>query len=144
MGSPVIAACSTNECPLTTWPSTEIRPPSRIITISPLLWVDIFWQRVQRLAVESAPITSWPVPGRIDFIAGLKTGFTDLCLEPFSIRPIGNPEPERSQNRMNDAATDAAGRIWCGSKDDSDQIDSGALCRLDPDLSWSRHDDGYQ
>ena len=118
-----------------------------------VLWVDIFGQLVHRLALESGSITSWPVPerigwiiereGRDDFVAGLKTGFVQLSLDPFSIRPIGNPEPDRPQNRLNDAATDPAGRIWCGSKDDSDQLASGALYRLDPDLTWSRHDDGY-
>jgi xylono-1,5-lactonase len=118
-----------------------------------VLWVDIFGQRVHQLALEQESITSWPVPerigwivereGREDFIAGLKTGFVHLQLEPFSIRRIGNPEPDRPQNRMNDAATDAAGRIWAGSKDDSDQVASGALYRLDSDLTWSRQDDGY-
>jgi xylono-1,5-lactonase len=118
-----------------------------------VLWVDIFGQRVHQLALQTGAIASWPIPERIgwivereergDFIAGLKTGFVHLQLEPFSIRRIGNPEPDRPQNRMNDAKTDAAGRIWCGSKDDSDQEATGALYRLDPDLAWSRHDDGY-
>jgi len=118
-----------------------------------VLWVDIFGQEVHELALDKGSITSWSVPerigwivereGREDFVAGLKTGFVHLQLHPFCIRRIGNPEPDRPQNRMNDAKTDAAGRIWAGSKDDSDQIASGALYRLDPDFTWSRQDDGY-
>jgi xylono-1,5-lactonase len=118
-----------------------------------LFWVDIFGQKLHELALEKEVITSWSVPerigwiverdGREDFIAGLKTGFVRLELEPFSICRIGNPEPDRPQNRLNDAKTDANGRIWAGSKDDLDQIASGALYRLDTDLTWSRQDDGY-
>jgi xylono-1,5-lactonase len=118
-----------------------------------LLWVDIFGQLVHELELETGSITSWSVPerigwivereGREDFVAGLKSGFAHLQLDPVSIRRIGNPEPDRPQNRMNDAKTDASGRIWAGSKDDSDQIASGALYRLDPDFTWSRQDDGY-
>ncbi len=118
-----------------------------------VLWVDIFEQRVHELSLEGGAITSWSVPERIgwiveregrgDFVSGLKTGFVLLELCPFSIQRIGNPEPDRPQNRMNDAKTDAAGRIWAGSKDDSDELASGALYRLDPDFTWSRQDDGY-
>jgi xylono-1,5-lactonase len=119
-----------------------------------VLWVDIFGQQVREFDLAKGSIRSWPIPerigwivqreGREDFVAGLKTGFVQLQLEPFSISRIGNPEPDRPQNRMNDAKTDAAGRIWCGTKDDSDQVPSGALYRLDPDFTWSRHDDGYK
>lgn len=119
-----------------------------------VLWVDIFGQRVREFALDTRSIRNWPVPERIGwlierencdgFIAGFKTGFVQLRLEPFSVRRIGNPEPDRPLNRMNDAKTDAAGRIWCGSKDDTDQSASGALYRLDADFTWSRHDDGYR
>ncbi len=118
-----------------------------------VLWVDIFGMRVHEFELEKERITSWSVPerigwivereGRQDFVAGLKTGFVHLQLNPFSIRHIGNPEPDRPTNRMNDAKTDAAGRIWAGTKDDGDQIASGALYKLDPDFTWSRQDDGY-
>ena len=36
------------------------------------------------------------------------------------------------------------GRIWAGSMDEDEQIDLGGLWRLDPDLSWSLMDVGYQ
>ena len=76
-------------------------------------------------------------------IAGMKSGFYDLDLDPVTLRLIGDPEPGRPDNRLNDAKADAHGRIWAGSKDDRDIASSGALYRLDPDRRWSRHDDGY-
>jgi sugar lactone lactonase YvrE len=119
-----------------------------------LFWVDIFGQRLNRLFLDTGQIDAWDIPERIgwilerkegnDFIIGLKSGFAALSLNPFSVRPIGNPEPERPQNRLNDAKTDSAGRIWAGSMDDRETGEaSGALYRLDPDLTWSRRDDGY-
>lgn len=119
-----------------------------------ILWVDIYGMKLHQMALDSGAITSWQVPerigwvierkGRRDFIAGLKSGFAFLSLEPFRIEPIGSPEPDRPHNRLNDAKTDSMGRIWAGSMDDRQEQASGALYRLDPDLRWSRHDDGYQ
>ena len=60
---------------------------------------------------------------------------------------MGDPQPERQGNRLNDAKADARGRIWAGSMPFADQPSStwpasGALYRLDPDGTISRHDDG--
>jgi sugar lactone lactonase YvrE len=65
--------------------------------------------------------------GRNGFVIGLKSGFASLSLDPFCIAPIGNPEPDRPFNRLNDAKVDNAGRIWAGTKNDRDEQDSGAL-----------------
>lgn len=120
-----------------------------------LLWVDILGQGLRFLDLESGAIRRWAMPERIGWvierrgseslIAGLKSGFHDLDLEgdSFSLRHFGSPEADRPDNRLNDAKADAHGRIWAGSKDDSDQAASGALYRLDPDRRWSRQDDGY-
>ena len=118
-----------------------------------ILWVDILGQRVNCLSLQSEQVTTWHMPepigwiiereGRDDFIIGLKSGFATLSLDPFSIVPIGNPEPDRARNRLNDAKTDSAGNIWAGSMDHGETEPSGALYRVDPDLSWSRQDDGY-
>ena len=63
--------------------------------------------------------------------------------DPFAITHLCDPEPDRPHNRLNDAKVDAWGRIWAGSKDDRDEVASGALYRLDPDGAWSRHDDDH-
>ncbi|HLZ79296.1 MAG TPA: SMP-30/gluconolactonase/LRE family protein [Sphingomonas sp.] len=119
-----------------------------------LFWVDIMAPALHRMDLASGAVTSWAMPerigwaiereGRDDFIIGLKSGFAELSLEPFAIRPIGTPEPDLPDNRLNDAKVDACGRIWAGSKDDRDEQASGRLHRLDPDLRWSTHDEGYQ
>ncbi len=118
-----------------------------------LLWVDIVGQYVHRLHLDSGRHTAlkvdeaigWILPRQDgpEFVAGFKSGFAFLDIDSGAVRPIGDPEPDRPQNRLNDAKVDAWGRIWAGSKDDSDQAATGALNRLDPDLSWYRMDDGY-
>lgn len=118
-----------------------------------LYWVDIMAPALHRLDLARETVESWsfdePIgwvaerAGRGDLIAGMSSGFAWLSLDPFAVNPIGDPEPDRPQNRLNDAKVDPAGRIWAGSKDDSDLQASGALYRLDPDLRWSRQDDGY-
>ena len=76
-------------------------------------------------------------------VAGFKSGFVFLQLEPLSIYPIGAPEPGRPTNRLNDAKVDPKGRIWAGSMDDEETRQTGALYRLDPSLRWTRMDDNY-
>jgi len=119
-----------------------------------LLWVDIFAPAIRRLNLASGAVQSWEAPERIgwvvereardDLLVGLKSGFASLCLEPFGIERIGDPEPDRPDNRLNDAKVDASGRLWAGTMSDKGGEKTGALYRLDPDLRWSRHDEGYE
>jgi sugar lactone lactonase YvrE len=118
-----------------------------------LLWVDILAPCFHRLNLASGRITTigveealgWIAPreGRADYIAGFRSGFYVLDIETGARRLIGDPEPDRPDNRLNDAKVDPKGRLWAGSKDDTDRAASGALYRLDPSLSWTRCDDGY-
>jgi len=80
---------------------------------------------------------------RPGFIAGLQSGFAELTLDPFSITPIVDPEPDLPGNRMNDAKTDARGRIWAGTMDADEVAESGSLYCLDTDFVVSRIDSGY-
>lgn len=118
-----------------------------------VLWVDIVQQHVHRLHFASGrhskidvtePI-GWILPRQNEhnFIAGFKSGFVFLNVETGATIPIGDPEPDRPNNRLNDAKVDAWGNIWAGSKDDTDQVASGALHRMDRNLSWQKMDDGY-
>jgi xylono-1,5-lactonase len=119
-----------------------------------LLWVDIFAPAIRRLNLASGAVQSWEAPERIgwvvereardDLIVGLKSGFASLCLEPFGLERIGDPEPDRPDNRLNDAKVDASGRLWAGTMSDKGDEKTGSLYRLDPDLRWSRHDEGYE
>ncbi|WP_157218608.1 SMP-30/gluconolactonase/LRE family protein [Flavisphingomonas formosensis] len=118
-----------------------------------LFWVDILGQRIHRLAIEDGSIDTWDVPEPIGwiferrdepgFIAGLKSGFAMIQLDPFALRPLASPEPHLPSNRMNDALVDSSGRIWAGTMSMDGSRADGALYRLDPDLSWHRLDTGY-
>jgi xylono-1,5-lactonase len=116
-------------------------------------WVDILAPAVRRLALRDGSVSSWSIPEKIGwvlerrdrpgFIAGLQSGFFELTLEPFQCRRLLDPEPELPNNRLNDAKVDHLGRIWAGTMDCGEENASGALYRLDADLSVSRQDSGY-
>jgi xylono-1,5-lactonase len=80
---------------------------------------------------------------RPGFLAGFKSGFAELTLEPWSVRVFASPEPHLPNNRLNDAKADSRGGIWAGSMDQGEREASGSLYRIDPDLSWRRVDSGY-
>lgn len=118
-----------------------------------LYWVDIKGLAIHRLSPESGETTRWPTPFRIGslapragggFIGGSERGLVliDRAVERFDI--IVDPEADRPGNRFNDGKLDMAGRFWAGTMDDAEEQATGALYRLDPDLRWTRLDDGYQ
>jgi len=119
-----------------------------------IYFVDIKAPKLHRYSLENGARQSWDMPERIGwaierkdgdgFMAGFKSGFARLWLDPFKIEIFARPEEDRPGNRRNDAKVDSAGRIWAGSMDDAIIETSGALYRLDPDLSWRRMDDGYK
>ena len=118
-----------------------------------ILWVDIFGQTLQELSLSSQAIRQWRLPERAGWVVermdgsllvGLKSGVAAVSFDPFSINLLCSPEPDRPQNRLNDAAVDPQGDLWFGTKDDTDQEASGALYRLDSHLCLTRQDDGYR
>ncbi len=127
--------------------------PVWVDRLQEVVWVDILGRQVHRLEPESGAVRSvqvddlvgWVLPRQDhdSFIAGFRDGFVVLDLESGQHRHLGILEPKRPTNRLNDAKVDAWGRIWAGTKDDTDQHASGALYCLAPDLTWSRADDGY-
>ena len=117
-----------------------------------LYWVDVKGRLVFRRSKEGA-LTSWDTPFRIGslaprakggFVAGSERGLAFVDLEQERFEPFADPEPDRPGNRFNDGKTDRRGRFWAGTMDDAEKQFSGALYRLDPDLGWSRIDDGYK
>lgn len=119
-----------------------------------LYWVDILGQRLNRFSLDDHGYAHWTMPDMIGwvieradaagFIAGLRSGFHALTLDPFALVPIGHPEPDIAGNRMNDAMADAQGRIWAGTMSLDGSRDHGALYRLDHDLSWRVVDAPYR
>jgi sugar lactone lactonase YvrE len=119
-----------------------------------LFWVDILAPALRSLNLTDGVVSTWDMPEKIawaiecaghdGFMIGLKSGFARLDLETRRIERLGHPEPDRPENRLNDAKVDRAGRIWAGTMDDGETAASGALYRLDANLTWTRHDDGYR
>ncbi len=115
-------------------------------------WVDILAPALNRLSLADGSIARWVMPGPLGwvaeregggFIAGFKSGFAVLTLDPLAITPIGDPEPYLPGSRMNDGKVGPDGHIWCGTMDMAEKADVGALYRFGPDLRWTRMDAGY-
>lgn len=127
--------------------------PTWIAERGELIWVDIEGHAVHRMKLASGQVATlsvgeavgWVLPRSGDpaFIAGLKSGFALLDLDSGRREALGSPEPDRPDNRLNDAKVDNWGRIWTGTKDDSGRTRSGSLYRLDADLRWQMMDEGY-
>ncbi|WP_289144959.1 SMP-30/gluconolactonase/LRE family protein [uncultured Sphingobium sp.] len=116
-------------------------------------WVDILAPALNRLSLKDGAFERWAVPEPLGwvaeragggFIGGFKSGFAEISLDPLTITPIGDPEPDLPGNRMNDGKADAQGQIWCGTMDMAEESDSGSLYRLTPDLVWQQMDAGYR
>ena len=91
------------------------------------------------LAAPDQPGFAWPAEdGRL--VVGLPRRLA--CCDPVTgeFSPLAEIEPDRPGNRINDASVDLAGRLWFGTMDDAESLETGAL------YSWSgalrRHDDG--
>ncbi|MBB4641549.1 SMP-30/gluconolactonase/LRE family protein [Rhizorhapis suberifaciens] len=120
-----------------------------------VFWTDILGKRLNRLSLEDGTVTGWNMPEAIGWVieranhpgllVGLASGFADLDLDPFDLRPFHDPEPDKPGNRMNDAKADSHGRIWCGTMpfDWRGAGASGSLYRLDPDRNCARVDGPY-
>ncbi len=117
-----------------------------------LYWTDIKGQKIFRLA-EGRALDQWDTPFRVGsiapretggFIAGTDQGFAAIDLDLGSFDIIGNPEPDRLDNRSNDGKVDRDGYFWAGTMDDTERTASGALYRLDFDLRCTRMEDGYR
>ncbi|MBT3788502.1 MAG: SMP-30/gluconolactonase/LRE family protein [Alphaproteobacteria bacterium] len=117
-----------------------------------LYWVDIKGRLVHRYHPESGGQKSWPVPEEIGcliprktggFIAGLQSGLAIIDLDTGDIDKLGFPENDIPGNRINDGKADPEGRIWLGTMDNGEREKTGALYRIDADLSCHQMDKDY-
>ncbi|GAA0323139.1 SMP-30/gluconolactonase/LRE family protein [Sphingomonas oligophenolica] len=105
------------------------------------LWfVDIKQQRLYRFDPATNGLTSWDAPSQIGwvlpaadggFIVGMQRGIERFDPATGAFATIVKPEPHLPGNRLNDATTDAHGRIWFGSMDDAESGVTGHLYALD-------------
>lgn len=103
------------------------------------LWfVDIKKKQIHRFDPESGEQQSWTAPEQVGFIAprarggfiaGLQSGLFAFDPERGSFEPIVAVEPDKPDNRLNDAVVDAKGRLWFGTMDDGEREKSGAFYR---------------
>lgn len=105
------------------------------------LWfVDIKGKKLHRFDPASGALTSADAPGEIGWalpadngrlLCGLQNGlyWFDPDARAFNFWRV--VEPSLPGNRLNDACTDAQGRVWFGSMDNSERDASGWFYRLD-------------
>ncbi len=115
-------------------------------------WVDIFSNNVHRYALADGAKKTWNLDYEVTslnprqsggFVGTVKDGFAVIDLDNLSAAPIQLPETDLPNNRFNDGKVDILGRFWAGTMDIGQTEASGALYRLDPDLSVSQVDDDY-
>ncbi len=117
-----------------------------------LYWVDIFSNKVHRYALADGAKKTWTFDFAVSslnprqgggFVGTVKDGFAVIDLDNLSAEPIHLPEATMPNNRFNDGKVDSSGRYWAGSMDIDQSAESGALYRLDADLSVSQVDADY-
>ena len=115
-----------------------------------LYWIDSFGMNVFRATADGREIRAWDVPQKIGSMAlrksggavvSLARGFHFLDLRTGNVELIVDPEPCRTNNRLNDGKVDRRGRFVAGSMDTMEEGPNGTLYRLDPDLSLHKLDD---
>ena len=115
-----------------------------------LYWIDSFGMNVFRATADGREIRAWDVPQKIGSMAlrksggavvSLARGFHFLDFRTGDVELIVDPEPGRTNNRLNDGKVDRRGRFIAGSMDTMEEGPNGALYRLDPDLSLHKLDD---
>lgn len=116
-------------------------------------WVDINGNRIHRYVPASDVRQTWEMAEQVcsvtprergGFVAATKHGFAFFDPATGELEPFAEVEPDAPDNRFNDAKADPAGRLWAGTMDDvGHAAPTGSLYRLDPDLSWTRVDEGY-
>lgn len=117
-----------------------------------LYWTDILSHRLNRLSLESGAITGWVFDDFLGwaiereaggFVLGLGRRFVRFDPESGVTRTIAAPEPDRVENRINDAKADTRGRIWAGTMSINCTDPTGSFYRLDTDGTAARVDRPY-
>lgn len=115
-------------------------------------WCDIFSNKVHRYALADGGKTTWTFDFEVTslspraaggFIGTIKDGYAFINFDVLSAQPIALPEADRPNNRFNDGKVDNSGRYWAGTMDMGQVDETGALYRLDPDLSLRQCDADY-
>jgi xylono-1,5-lactonase len=105
------------------------------------LWfVDIKGCRIHRYEPGTGAGRSWEVPEQVgfvvpatsgNFVAGLASGLHLFDPTTGVFEPIAAVEADLPGNRLNDGASDPAGRLWFGTMDDSEEEATGRYYHFD-------------
>jgi xylono-1,5-lactonase len=135
--------CSLGEGP--TWDSGSQR----------LYWVDILENRIYRYDPAEESTSSWTTPEHVGFVvvrpdgglvAGFKSGLHHVALNDdasVTASRIDRVDGGREDVRLNDATSDAGGRIWACTLGGTTEEPLGTYYCYDADLSRRTVDDGY-
>ena len=116
-----------------------------------LYWVDIEGRLLQRFTPATGEVESWTMPERIacfalrekgGLIVAFASGLAFYDLESGKIDWIAKPEAQIPTNRFNDGKCDRKGRFWAGTMNERAGEHSGALYRVDLDLTVHKILDG--
>ena len=105
-------------------------------------WVDVTGRKLLRSDAASGATRVWRTPEEIGFVAlgAAGTVVAGMASGLFAFDPAGAGSfrmilPLEGRNvRFNDAAVDAAGRLWAATCDVDNRAPVGRLLRIDPDL----------
>lgn len=123
--------------------------------IGRLLFVDIKGEKLFLFDPATTETKTFAAPGAVSaiglrrkggYVCARKDGFGFLAIlgDEISIKPLGDPEEDRSGNRFNDGKVDPLGGFWAGTMDEKEEArDAGAFWRLAPDGAILRLDDKF-
>lgn len=109
-----------------------------------LYWVDIEGKLLQRYRPATGIVDRWEMPERIGsfalrekggLIIAFASGIALYDLDTGAIDWLSRPEADKPGNRFNEGKCDRLGRFWAGTMDDGLSAHTGALYRVDADLS---------
>lgn len=114
-----------------------------------LYWVDITGQKIHRFWPATGKSDTYNLPEPVTALAlrregglvlSLKKNFAYFDRTSQQLTYLGNPEPDKPENRFNDAKCDRQGRFWAGTMGDVHwDAPCGALYRLDSDGTITCH-----
>lgn len=120
-----------------------------------LYWIDTEGTALHCFDPATGDDRAWPLPEHIGslalrerggVVAAMASGFHFIDLETGAVEKLIDPEADIAENMFNDGKCDRRGRFWAGSacKDYTNPPPgpTGALYRLDPDLTCHKMDDG--
>jgi len=116
-----------------------------------LYWVDCVNRRIRRHQSPARPFQEWKLarmPASFAFRRGggllmaSRNTLSFLDLASDTDTPLPTPGIDFAAERFNDGACDRKGRFWVGTMDRLQQMPTGSLYRIDPDLSVHKMDTG--